>query len=134
MPESKTNHQPWDDGAVDDAFKSVFGASARELTSQKTVKTRCNKRVPVARAVAGKPITCGNCNEQINSTKEFTLEAAIAVNDQHILRSIAERTLHHAVDYVFEQTWKAPELSEAQEILLQAQEQVIAEQIAARGI
>jgi hypothetical protein len=50
------NHMPWDNGAL-----RLFG----EILAQRTIKTRCGKRVAFTVADERKPITCLECAVEI---------------------------------------------------------------------
>jgi hypothetical protein len=51
------NHMPFDNGAIADAFMDILNWKVE----QKTIKTRCSKRVVMAHANHKAPIDCPIC-------------------------------------------------------------------------
>lgn len=63
-------HYPWDDGACDSAFLEVFGV----VPPQKTIKTKCGKRVlkSTTKDVSAL-VTCDVCLAEMDREKEANL-------------------------------------------------------------
>ena len=56
------NHMPFDNGAL---------RFLREINGQKTIKTRCDKRVPFTQADEREPVSCAECQSSIAREKLF---------------------------------------------------------------
>lgn len=63
-------HMPWDRGAIDAALKDIFGVGR----INKTIKTTCGARVPLARAAVVNitcPLCCAELRAQLNQFEEI---------------------------------------------------------------
>ncbi len=81
---SEITHYPWDGGAIDAAFKEVFGVG----TKHKTVKTRCEKRVSTAHA-SPEGVTCPECRAAIQSDIDFCEQMKRERPDLPALKTLA---------------------------------------------
>lgn len=80
-------HEPWDDGTIEAAMRSIFPARVCDATQRKTTKTKCGKRVPFDAARHGK-VTCADClkvNEEEERGRRLIEEHMSKLREQGII-------------------------------------------------
>lgn len=78
---SMVTHYPWDGGAIDAAFKQIFGVG----TLHKTVKAVCGRRVSTAHASAD-GVSCPACLDKIR--EELAMHEAFTKERPDLIEAV----------------------------------------------
>lgn len=86
---ANVNHYPWDNGAIDQAFIQVLGIP----TLNKTIKTKCGKRVAKHATNVNQAVTCEECRSALRDEATGHIAMADSWDSARVGNELLEKSL-----------------------------------------